>query len=172
MKRRVYLDTCIFSEGALPSGRLVHNMNSLVSAAKVGNVEFVTSPTASEELEQIRDETMRALALVVVGLVPQVRAPFSEVVGGLGASPYGSAPFGGGSHPDPALHRLRQVFDAKDAEHVFQATRARCDVFLTDDRRTIINRVNRQPDTLAAICGPLRFLTIDELRADIEGAEG
>jgi hypothetical protein len=167
---RVYLDTCILSEGALPSGRLLAQMGSLVSAASYGGVEFVTSPYARLELQRIENEERRALALVLAGLLPRVMShsfrtepiPYFKYMGAF-APARRIIP----TVPE-LLTRLSTVFDEQDAKHIYQATQAECDVFLTDDHRTILNRVRKNPDAVNELCGVMAFWTIDELREHLE----
>lgn len=70
---------------------------------------------------------------------------------------------GGGE--DPVFSSLKRVFELDDAEHIFQAVKAKCDYFLTLDRSTIIDRVHSNRDFLARICPNMEIVDPGSLLA-------
>jgi hypothetical protein len=165
--KRIYVETCIFSEGRLPKGRLIANMNSLVAEASNSAVTFVTSPSVRQELEAIKDDDLRALAIAEVGRLRLMHYSAGPIALG-GPGLVFVVPF----EPVSDLQlELGKLFDFKDTEHIFQAVKAGCDVFLTEDTRTILRRVKRNQERVRDLCGTMEFMTIDELRLRLEALQ-
>jgi len=72
-----------------------------------------------------------------------------------------------GGWTDPLFRQLKDIFEKDDAEHIFQATKSKCNYFLTLDKKSMLNRVNSKLDKLNEICPNLVFtspeLILDEL---------
>jgi len=80
--------------------------------------------------------------------------------GAIGASAIGEDSLGGAwTEIDPLYKELNAIFDDDDAEHIFQAVRARCDYFITFDKKTILNRASKSQNEVQKICGTMRSVS-------------
>jgi hypothetical protein len=125
------------------------------------DVELVTSKHMLDELLRATGVEQRALLVLLATLAAKV--PYHQIgygtPGYLGGTYLGGAPLGGGGPivDDPLLADLKTIFDPDDAIHIFQAVQSRCDLFLTLDVRTVINRVTNNQQRVAQLCPGLRF---------------
>ena len=148
-------------------------MSALLEVATTKAVEFVTSRYAERELEKMPedDDERRTLALVLVRLLPRVAAHQTQFSGVQFRTPAGQPVFGIGFGYEviaPRQKQLREIFDRMDADHIHEAAEARCDVFLTDDDKTILKRVRRDRQAVEELCPGLAFLTVNELRQRLQ----
>lgn len=147
-KITAYLDTNIVSRLAKTDtpAPVQAALASLLELFNQQKLELVTSDLSKKEIDKLSDvpniDRDKLSLAVVVTLLKKI--PFIEDQKLLGIhSQWGR--FGGVSHPliedDPISSTLRGLgLDRTDAHHVMLAIRARCDVFLTLDKRTILNR--------------------------------
>jgi len=134
------------------------------------DVRLVTSSKTLEEFKNTK-EPAHQLALRVfyrlmdkVETIPHIR-PTPRII--RAAGPGRPMITGPQSANDPLFDKLRQVFDADDAEHVFQAMKANSDYFLTSDYRTIIERVANRAAEVHRVCGSLKFVDPKQLLQDL-----
>jgi predicted nucleic acid-binding protein len=147
-KITVYLDTNITSRLAKadmtqPVRAALVNIVELFSQ---GKLDLVTSDLSKKEIDKLNSlpniDRDKWNLDVVVSLLKKV--PFVEDHKLLGFNSYWDR-FGGYSNPiiedDAISAALRGIgLDRTDAHHLMVAIRAECDVFLTLDKRTILNR--------------------------------
>jgi predicted nucleic acid-binding protein len=122
-------------------------------------VELVTSKKTFDEFEKTPILRTKRHLKVLFKIIQKVYAPpaISHYSGLWGDTPWGVAPFGGG--PGIWEHKtysgLKAVFDKDDAVHIHNAKEGGCDVFLTLDFRTIINRYRKNKSQVCNIISPM-----------------
>ena len=136
---------------------------ALTTIAGRSDLALVTSTKLREEVLRAADPKRRAALELLYALM--VKLPhYSPIVSGLvGHGHIGAFYVGSGESPEPLLERLRLIFDADDADHVFQAVTRRCDFFLTLDEATILGRGSANATATAAACGNLAFVNPEQL---------
>lgn len=157
----VYLDTNIISrifdirisEETAMAYRQLSEMQGL---------RFVTSAKTKQEMEQASNQRRASVLLFLYNQFAKTPWEVAEYSGAIGDNPIGLCVVGGGwTHP--TLSKLRGVFDEGDAYHVFQASKAGCDYFLTLDEETILSRAKQNQELLSSICSNLKFRSPIEL---------
>jgi hypothetical protein len=146
------------------------DMEALGTLVERADVRFVTSSKALDEFKKT-EAPAHQLALRVlyrfmekVETVPQMR-PTPRII--RAARPGQPMITGPQSANDPLFDELRKVFDADDAEHIFQAIKADCDYFLTSDFNTILNRAVARSTEVKRICGSLKLVSPSQLLQDL-----
>jgi predicted nucleic acid-binding protein len=159
----VYLDTNIVSR--IPDPDVTEaTANALRDICRSGKCKFVTSETTLKEVRQTPNEPRNAMLQFLFWLIDHVEFHTVFMSGGFGGAPFGTAPFSG-DWKDPFFLELRKYFDADDAEHILQAIRANCDFFLTLDKKTILNRIGQNQKEISNLCGPIIFVSPEQLLA-------
>lgn len=153
---RVYLDTNIVSR--INDFRLKEEdakaLRLISEKIDKQEIEVFTSVKAKEEIEKIPKNTHRDFLLFICNLVKKV--PIANLVESI-PSTYDSVSFDvvtfNGSYDieNPLLTKLKTIFDKDDAEHIFQAEKSSIDFFLTLDKKSIIDRINKRPDEFRKI---------------------
>jgi len=142
---KAYLDNDVvsaFAKADMPPGTL-QALKALLELFSQEKVELVTSDLSKREIDRMPEGIPNKWHLdVIVGLLKKV--PFVEDHELRGFQSHWDR-FGGTSSPliedDPIASDLRGVgLHRADAHHVMLAIRAGCDVFVTCDKRTILNR--------------------------------
>ncbi len=142
-KLRIYIDTNIF--GRAIDGRV--DPSEASSLRRIMNrrndLDIYTSEKTRKEIadhpqQNVQDYLQFIMSLA--GVIPEEN--FVTIVGGgMCSFSLGSASLGGGgSQEDPIFTQVRSIFDADDAEHIFQAIKSDADYFLTLDTKTILSR--------------------------------
>ncbi len=130
------------------------------------SLEFVTSEQTLEEFKRAAGRLRVALKLLyrLIGLstVPMqpTQVPNPQIVM---ASSRRSRVIMPPTRPDDLYAKLRAVFGDDDAQHILNAVRASCDLFLTLDLKTIVGPAQQHRANLAALCGPIEFVTPSDL---------
>jgi len=142
-KLRIYIDTNIF-------GRAIDGNIDATEASSLRRImsrrddlDIYTSEKTRKEISNHPNKNVQdylQFIMTLAGVIPEEN--FVTIVGGpLGTLPLGLAPFGGGMRTeDPIYSQVKAIFDADDAEHIFQAIKSDSDYFLTLDNKTILSR--------------------------------
>ncbi len=141
---KVYLDTNVVSAIAredFPPDEM-RALKQLLELSNTGKIELRASEVARREIESYKGEDKRTVEIVYLLLQ---KIPFVEDHEVLGFHNQWDQWGGGGSFPlvadDPISSELQKIdVERRDAHHLLVAIRAGCDVFLTFDERTILNR--------------------------------
>ncbi len=165
VRKTIYLDTNILSR--IPDLKL--SEESALAYEKLSqrdDIEFVTSAKTQQEINMTPNKSQASVLNFLYSLFRKTPMRVSEYSGVYGDAPFGCTTFGGG-WTDPLFRQLKDIFEKDDAEHIFQATKSKCNYFLTLDKKSILNRVNSKLDKLNEICPNLVFtspeLILDEL---------
>ncbi len=80
--------------------------------------------------------------------------------------------FGGGSITEfnPVYMKLTSIFDDDDAEHILHALMAKCDYFVTFDKKTILNRAAKYHNEVQKLFDTLRLASPEDAVRMIESA--
>ena len=162
----IYLDTNILSR--IPDLKVSEETaNALAKLAGLGMIRFVTSQKTKQEILRTSSQQRSSLLQFLYALIEKVPTYTVHYSGAIGAAPIGATPIGG-DWTDPAYSELKRIFDADDAEHIIQALRAKCDYFMTLDRKTILNRAQHHLNELKGVCGGMALLSPEDLVCHIE----
>jgi hypothetical protein len=160
----IYLDTNIISRIAdlSISEETADAYARLAKMQTMGEVRFVTSYKTAQEILGTENKIKNAVLHFFYTFICNV--PFLTVHlshgGAIGTSAIGETHIGGGwNEIDPIYTKLGAIFDADDAEHVFQALMAKCDYFMTLDERSILRRVSSNLEEVQKICGSMRLVS-------------
>jgi len=164
--KTVYLDTSIISRIPDPTVPVVV-AEALRKLVRFGALNFVTSEKARSEILQTTDTTRGAMLEFAAAAYRKVRSVPVYYNGAIGGAPINATPIAG-DWKHPLYGELTQIFDPDDAEHIVHAIQAKCDYFLTLDRKTILSRVAGRPADVRRICGALRFVSPQELVSILE----
>jgi predicted nucleic acid-binding protein len=157
----VYLDTNILSR--IPDLRVSDNTASAYAElANIGGIRLVTSDKTKQEIRRTQNQVRNSLLQFLWVLIEKVPMQTVYYSGCFGSAPFGATPLGG-DWEDPLYSDLRKVFEPDDAEHIVQAVRANCDYFLTLDRESILDRVEKNEAVVSTLCGRMTFVSPDEL---------
>lgn len=157
----VYVDTNIFSNALDPN--MSQGRKAIFKRLTLANINFVTSEKTKQEIDRITDESKLQQLESIYTFIAKIRTThikdFMPAV--LGNSCLGSMALGGMTVEDPLYCKLKKVFDKDDAEHIYHAIKARCDYFLTLDRKTILKRAKKHVGQLNGL--NIKFVSPGEL---------
>lgn len=164
MRRPVaYLDTNIFSRKTDRERVSLHELQAIDRLAD--HFILVSSALAEKEIMNIperysedRDKVME----VFKGLARKVQWTIPEYAGTVNGAPLGATAVNA-NWVDPLYDALEKIFDADDAAHIFQASKAECDYFVTLDGRTILGRATHNKEFLLSLLPHLQFFSPFEL---------
>jgi hypothetical protein len=139
---------------------------ALAALRRSGLIQFVTSEKSYQEVRRATNQNTSAVLQFLVSAFDEVAPQTIRLSGTIGGAPLGSTPLGG-DWTDLLYEQLKSIFDSDDAEHIVHAVRADCDYFLTLDVKTILKRVSASQDAVAAACGKLKFVSPEDLVADL-----
>jgi len=166
---KIYIDTCIFSR--LLDLKITNNeLEALNLVSDIEKLEFITSEKTLEEFLNTKDDKRRKALRVLFRLVTKVKnIHLTQTEPALwGTIMWGEAPWGGGvTREKPLFKKLKNIFDADDSNHIFQAINNECDYFLTLDRKTILSRIKPNKNELATIT-KMQFVSPLELYAFVK----
>ena len=170
---RVYLDSSFISRitdypKTGPRTLCDEDKHAVDQLSDSDDIEFVTSKKALEEFQKSSDPDRRVILKLVYRLMTKISSEHLVNASLYGQALYGQGTYGGSF--DPLYDRLKQIFDDDDAQHIFQAVKAKCNYFLTLDASTILNRARAKEGEVRAVSGGMGFVTPSQLQAQIEEA--
>ena len=167
-EKRVYLDTNILSR--IPdfdvSKGLENDLDALTRLVELEGIQFVTSFKTKQEILKTPNKIKNSALRIVYGIMKKIPMYTVHISrgGAIGTSAIGEGALGGGgwTEMDPLYEELTKIFDDDDAEHIFQAVRARCDYFITFDNKTILNRASKRQNEVQKTCGKMRLVSPED----------
>ena len=129
-------------------------------------LEFVVSKKVSDEIRQTKIDKRRSVLTLVEKFINRISEKNIIIGGytGFGSAVFGGSYFGGGPIEFHSLFiELKKYFGSDDSEHLFQAILANCDIFLTLDKRTIINPYNRNKTEIDTLLNNTKIKTPTQL---------
>lgn len=156
-----YVDTCILSRiidlrFTKETGVAVDKLCNIVE------VDMVTSPKTLDEFMNVVDDKKRTALKLLFKIISKLQKKETTVYNPAtwGSVMWGESVWGGGSNSeDPNYTKIKKIFDADDADHIYQAHKNNCDYFLTLDRKTILNRAKKYEKDLLLIPINMKFVS-------------
>lgn len=144
-KLKVYLDTCIINRlldiSNIEDNTLKKSLEKIIQNSKI---EIVTSKKTLEEINNTKEKSRRENLIFVYKILKKIKKSNYLKCKSycIGDGAIGMVGIGGMNiEINSVFQKLLEVFDENDAEQIFHALKARCNVFLTVDYNTILNRI-------------------------------
>ena len=170
----IYVDNAVLSRltDFFVARKLVLNpddIDALDALSEDASVDLVTSEKTWQEVLNAKNRDQRVILKFLYRVMTKV-----PMTAGVRPLPQVITANGGRSrviHPgnvmDPLLLGLSHIFDAADAEHIFQAASSGCKYFLTVDYDTILKRRDTHIDELRNMLAGMTLVSPSELIRDL-----
>ena len=163
--KKVYLDTCVLSK--LNNSKLeLDQLKALDKLSDMDNIDFTSSDKMLEEFLNTSDDKTRMELRVLYKLINKLPGRDTTETQTSFLSPGFPVPT---EAKKPLLYKLEKTFDTADAEHIYHAIKGNCDYFLTLDKKSILNKIEKYREKLEEISSGMRYVDPVALLKEIGG---
>jgi hypothetical protein len=136
---KVYVDTCIFSK-IIDDTFNDDSLYALEAICDNTSIILQASDKVLEEINNTKDKRTKIRLKVIYKLISKIQRMETKILKDGFSFPLQFPFIFGHYEEDPFYSDIKEIFTEHDAEQIFNASKERCDFFLTEDKKTILSR--------------------------------